>query len=177
VASLSLRFVFPLISLEGEGLWKIRSAPINPNQLIFKRLTIYFIFIFLLGQLISFFSTYQFPTQLAVVSHVNSALTSITLISLNFGMGGLFANYKEKNAIRLSSSQGASITFLFTLLYLVLLIVILFIPVSDFFYYYQLGYNYSIIKLLYSSLILLVIAVIVWILSIKVAFKAFSKDV
>ena len=36
VASLSLRFVFPLISLEGEALWKIRSAPINFNDLTFK---------------------------------------------------------------------------------------------------------------------------------------------
>ncbi len=36
VASLSLRFVFPLISLEGEALWKIRSAPIDFNDLLSK---------------------------------------------------------------------------------------------------------------------------------------------
>jgi len=176
IASLSLRFVFPIISLEGEALWKIKSSPVNPNHIIFKRLAIYFLAIFFIGQLISFFSNYQLPTQLAVVSHINSALSSITLISLNFGMGGLFANYKEKNAIRLSSSQGASITFLFTLVYLVIIVMILFIPVSDFFYYYSLGYNYSLINLLITSLILLAIAIIVWIVSLKVAYRSFNKD-
>jgi hypothetical protein len=48
IASLSLRFVFPLISLEGDTIWKIKSAPINFNHLLLKRLIIYFSIIFLL---------------------------------------------------------------------------------------------------------------------------------
>lgn len=176
VASLSLRFVFPLISLEGEALWKIRSAPINFNDLLLKRLIIYFILIFFIGQLISFFSNFQFPVMLSIVAQINAAITTITLISLNFGMGGIFANYKEKNAIRLASSQGASITFLFTLLYLVIIIVILFIPVSNYFYAMGRGINISIWNLLSTSLALLAIAIIISTVSIKYGLKSFTKD-
>ncbi len=176
VASLSLRFVFPLISLEGEALWKIRSAPINFNDLLLKRLIIYFVLIFFIGQLISFFSNYQFPVMLSIVAQINAAITTITLISLNFGMGGIFANYKEKNAIRLASSQGASITFLFTLLYLVIIIVILFIPVSNYFYAMGRGINISIWNLLSTSLALLAIAIIISTVSIKYGLKSFTKD-
>lgn len=176
VASLSLRFVFPLISLEGEALWKIRSAPINFNDLLLKRLIIYFVLIFFIGQLISFFSNFQFPVMLSIVAQINAAITTITLISLNFGMGGIFANYKEKNAIRLASSQGASITFLFTLLYLVIIIVILFIPVSNYFYAIGRGINISIWNLLSTSLALLAIAIIISTVSIKYGLKSFTKD-
>jgi ABC-2 type transport system permease protein len=177
VASLALRFVFPLISLEGEALWKVRSAPINYSDLLIKRLLIYFVIIFFVGQLISFFSNYQFPLMLSVIAQINAALTTITLISLNFGMGGIFANYKEKNAIRLASSQGASITFLFTLLYLVVIIIILFIPVSNYFYSVERGINFSIWNLLSTSMALLVIAMIISTFSIKFGLNAFKKDV
>jgi ABC-2 type transport system permease protein len=177
IASLSLRFVFPLISLEGEALWKIRSAPINFTKLLGKRLLIYFLIIFFIGQMISFFSNYQFPLQLSVVAQINTSLATITLVSMNFGMGGLFANYKEKNAIRLASSQGASLTFLFTLLYLVLLIIILFIPVSGYFYSLERGVNYSLINLLSTTIVLLILAISISAVSLKVGFKSFNSDI
>ena len=177
VASLSLRFVFPLISLEGEALWKIRSAPINYNKLLTKRLSIYFSIIFFMGQLISFFSNYQFPFQLSIVAQINAAITTITLVSLNFGMGGIFANYKEKNAIRLASSQGASITFLFTLFYLVLIIVILFIPVSNYFFSIERGLLFSSWNLIITSIILGILAISISFVSIRLGFKSFKLDV
>lgn len=177
IASLSLRFVFPLISLEGEALWKIRSAPINFTKLLGKRLLIYFLIIFFIGQMISFFSNYQFPLQLSVVAQINTFLATITLVSMNFGMGGLFANYKEKNAIRLASSQGASLTFLFTLLYLVVLIIILFIPVSGYFYSLERGVNYSFINLLSTTIILMILAISISVVSMKVGFKSFNSDI
>ncbi|MBK7630501.1 MAG: hypothetical protein IPJ23_07355 [Ignavibacteriales bacterium] len=176
VASLSLRFVFPLISLEGEALWKIRSAPINFNDLLLKRLAVYFLLIFFVGQLISFFSNYQFPVMLSIIAQINAALTTITLVSLNFGMGGIFANYKEKNAIRLASSQGASLTFLFTLLYLVLIIAILFIPVSNYFFAQAHGISISAWNLLTTNIILFVIMILVSSVSIKSGLKSFTKD-
>ncbi len=177
IASLSLRFVFPLISLEGETLWKIRSAPINYNQLLLKRLAIYFAFIFLIGQAISFFSNKNFPEQLSIVAQINIAVISISLVSMNFGMGGIFANFKEKNAIRLASSQGASITFLFTLFYLIILIVILFVPVFNFFQQYSRGINQSIWNLLSTTLMLSILALLISIFSIRFGLKSFRKDV
>lgn len=176
IASLSLRFVFPLISLEGESLWKIRSAPINFKHLLIKRLSLYFAVIFLIGQVISYFSNYQFPAQLSVIAQINTAIISFTLVSMNFGMGGIFANYKEKNAIRLASSQGASITFLFTLFFLVILIIILFVPVFNFFREYSFGINRSVWSLTYTTGILLIISILISFVSIKAGLNSFQKD-
>lgn len=177
IASLALRFVFPLISLEGEALWKIRSAPINFNKLLGKRLLIYFLIISFIGQVISFFSNYQFPLFLSVIAQFNTLLATITLVSMNFGMGGLFANYKEKNAIRLASSQGASITFLFTLLYLVLIMVILFIPVSNYFFSIERNLSFSGNALIISSTLLVIIAATSSYFFLRIGFKSFKQDI
>ncbi len=134
IASMSLRFIFPLVSLEGETIWKIRSAPLNYKKLMLTRLFLYFSVIFVIGQILNFVSNFQFSIELTLISQLNTAFVTITLVSLNFGMGAVFSNYKEKNPIRVASSQGASLTFLITIIYLVFLIILLFAPISSYFY-------------------------------------------
>jgi len=177
IASMSLRFIFPLVSLEGETIWKIRSAPLNYKKLMLTRLFVYFSVIFVIGQLLNFVSNYQFSIILTLISQLNTAFVTITLVSLNFGMGAVFANYKEKNPIRVASSQGASLTFLFTIIYLVFLIILLFAPISNYFYEIDRGNFASLSQMLYTSLILGTIAFIMSYLSISKGVRHFTKDI
>ena len=177
IASMSLRFIFPLVSLEGETIWKIRSAPLNYKKLMLTRLFIYFSVIFLIGQLLNFVSNYQFSIMLTLISQLNTAFVTITLVSLNFGMGASYANYKEKNPIRVASSQGASLTFLFTIIYLVFLIVLLFAPLSNYFYAFDKNSFASLSQLLYTSLILGTFAFIVSYISVSKGVRQFIKDI
>lgn len=177
IASLSLRFVFPIVSLEGEAIWKIRSAPLDYKRILLSRLLLYFGAIFTIGQLLNFFSNYQFSLQLALISQLNTAFVTLTLVSLNFGMGAIFANYKEKNPIRIASSQGASITFLFTILYLIFLIVILFAPISNFFEAADRGMKTSMDQLLITSAFLGLLAFLTTYLMLSTGVKYFLKDV
>jgi ABC-2 type transport system permease protein len=177
IASMSLRFIFPLVSLEGETIWKIRSAPLNYKKLMLTRLFIYFSVIFIIGQLLNFVSNYQFSIILTLISQLNTAFVTITLVSLNFGMGAAYANYKEKNPIRVASSQGASLTFLFTIIYLVFLIVLLFAPLSNYFYAIDKSNFSPVSQLLYTSVILGIIAFIMSYLSISRGVRHFNKDI
>lgn len=177
IASLSLRFVFPLVSLEGESIWKIRSAPLHHKKIIGTRLLIYFSIIFLIGQVLNFVTNYQFSIHLTVISQFNTGLVTVLLVTLNFGMGAVFVNYKERNPIRIASSQGASITFLFTIVFLVFLIVILFAPLSNYFDALEKRNIVNINQLLFTSLILLSITTIVAYLMINTGMKYFVRDV
>lgn len=177
IASLSLRFVFPLVSLEGETLWKIRSSPVNYKNLMLTRLFIYFSVIFIIGQLLNFVSNYQFSMLLVAVSQLNTAFVTITLVSINFGMGSAFANYKEKNPIRVASSQGASLTFLFTIIYLVFLIILLFTPINNYFYAVEKRYLVSVSQLLYTSLILGIITFLLSYFSISKGVGQLNNDI
>ena len=177
IASLSLRFIFPLVSLEGETLWKIRSAPLNFRKLLPTRLFSYFIVIFIIGQALNFFSTNQISGSLVAVSQINTAFITITFVSLNFGMGSAFANYKEKNPIRVASSQGASLTFLFMIVYMVFLVLILFPAVSNFFFNLRKGSLASASELLFPSVILGLLTLILSYLSITKGVQNFARDI
>lgn len=177
IASMSLRFIFPLVSLEGESVWKIRSAPINYKKLMLTRLFIYFSIIFTIGQILNIVSNVQFSFVFTSISQLNTAFATITLVSLNFGMGSAYVNYKEKSPIRVASSQGASLTFLLTFIYLTFLIILLFAPLSNYFFAVDKNSLSSVSQLLYTSLILGSIAFIVSYLSISKGLSYFLKDI
>jgi len=177
IASMSLRFIFPLVSLEGETIWKIRSAPIDYKKLMLTRLFIYFLVIFSIGQILNFVSNFQFSFLFVSISQLNTAFSTITLVTLNFGMGSAYVNYKEKSPIRVASSQGASLTFLFTIIYLVFLIIILFAPLSNYFFAYDKNSLASVSQLLFTSAMLGTLAFIVAYLSISKGLNYFLNDI
>ncbi len=133
IASLSLRFVFPLLSLEGEVFWKILTSPVEYKNYLFTRFALLFIIILIISVLLNIFSTRFYPAIITYISVLLSFLVTLCLTSINFGMGNIFVNFKENNPIRISSSHGAVISFLICLIYLVTLIIILFNPAYTFF--------------------------------------------
>lgn len=133
IASLALRFIYPLISLEGSACWRIRSAPVTMRSILLWRVFPFFLFIWLISLLLSFYSNNRFAATLMQVSLVISSLLAVTLVSLNLGMGGYHANYSEKSPIRLSSSPGATLSFLVSLVYISLVLIWLFAPLKIYF--------------------------------------------
>ena len=175
IASLALRFVFPLVSLEGQAYWKIRSSPINSTKLLMTKFFTFLVILLSIGQLINFFSHFKYPFVLTLASSINTFFVTVTLVSLNFGMGSLFANFGEKNPIKIASSQGASITFLFTIIYLIFLMIILFFPVHDFFYFSDTTHM-AAGKLIQTSLLIGVVALFVMALSLNISSKSLKRD-
>ncbi len=176
ISSLALRFVFPIISTEGEAFWKIKSAPVKYSKLVVFKFLLSFFTIFIVGQIINFFSQLKFPDGLANMSIINTAFITLALVSLNFGMGSFFSNFKEKNPIRIASSQGAAITFLLTFIYLVFLIVVLFVPVYKFFNIRNQGGIYLQGLWFDSNLIIGGVSILIAIISLFVSFRAIQRD-
>ncbi len=137
--SLALRFVFPAVSIEGKSFWSQRSAPLNLKKPFFVKFGIGLLLVLLPALIVTVFSNAPFVLMserrpLLMYFGMFSALcVSLTLVSLNLGLGGYFANYQEKNPIRLASSQGATLTFLMSLVYLITLVSIIIIPLTEYF--------------------------------------------
>ncbi|MFH0991013.1 MAG: hypothetical protein V1799_13460 [bacterium] len=137
--SLALRFVFPLLSLEGKSFWSILGAPVNLRTLYFIKFGLGLGIVMVLGMVVSFF--YHLPFSrfsgrlplLMYFGYFSTFFASLTFVSLNLGFGTYFSNFQEKNPIRIASSQGATLTFLVSLVYLVSLIVIFYLPIVNYF--------------------------------------------
>jgi ABC-2 type transport system permease protein len=129
IAIITLRFVYPAMSMEGEALWIIRSAPIHIQWIFFLKGTfagagltgVALLFAFL--TISALFS----KSSLLWFTFITQFLTVLTIVGINLSLGSCFAQFNEKNSVRVASSQGASLTFLIVLVYL-LMSVSIYIP-------------------------------------------------
>lgn len=175
ISSLSLRFAFPALSLEGDAYWKLKSSPISMRKFVVVKFLILFSFIFLLGQGLNYFSHLNFPEALYLTSSINIGFITLAIVSLNFGMGSLFINLKEKSPIRIASSQGASLTFLFTIILIVFLIALIFIPVYN--YYNDIfGFQERLKNIYMTTFIIVVVSMTISLVSIILTKKALKRD-
>lgn len=144
IASIALRFVFPMISIEGQSFWSILSSPVQPKKVYWLKFIVSFTFVFIVAIALSVFSNYSLLRfgPLLATALVSSFSLSLGLVTLNLASGSYFVNYREKNAIRVASSPAASLTFLLSLSFLSLVVMTLFIPLHQYFEYLILGRSY-----------------------------------
>jgi ABC-2 type transport system permease protein len=135
VASVSLRFVFPAVSLEGSAFWAVRAAPVSLRRLYWYKVLHTFVPVFAVGEVLGIVSIALFRGDplLVAVSGVTTACIVLALTGLNLGAGAVFASYYEKNPIRIASSQGASLSFLASMMYLSVVIALLILPLHGYF--------------------------------------------
>lgn len=176
VATLALRFVFPLISLEGRIFWKIKSAPISTLNILRMKLLPYFFIISFVALILNIVVNLRLDFMLLLITSVITLFVAAALILLNFSIGGLYANFNEKNPIRIASSQGASLSFLISLFLMVGLIVVLFSPVQQSFnYYFEYG-NYYYKSLYYATGIIILVSFVIFFISHKIMLRVVEKD-
>ncbi|MEW6194807.1 MAG: hypothetical protein AB1521_06615 [Bacteroidota bacterium] len=176
ISTISLRFIFPLISLEGLTHWKVRSAPVDNKFLIRRKISIIGSIILFIGTGLSYYTSFRFVFVIELMSMLTTVIAMITIISINLGMGGLFVNYKEKNPIRISSSQGASITFLICIIYMLFIIVLLFEPMSNYFLARMIGRHYNLFRLIYPVIPIAVVSFILTSIFLRTAANSLKKD-
>lgn len=176
ITTLSLRFVFPLISLEGKTFWKIKSAPVNKIKYMFSRLLPWFVIILITSEFLGYFTTKKFSYQLLIFSVVTTFFISSAIIMMNFGMGALYANFKEKNPIRLASSQGASLTFLLCIVFMLFVVVVQLAPVSNLFSLQYTGVTISNIQFYYMGILIILASVLTFVFFYFVAKNSLRKD-
>lgn len=138
-SSLTLRFVFPMVSLEGQSFWTLKSSPLDLKDVYFLKLAVGILLVLTLSMVVAISSNQPFVQfterrpLLLWFGMYTAFWISLTLVSLNLGFGGYFANFQEKNPIRVASSQGATLTFLISLVYLITLVVVSIVPLSNYF--------------------------------------------
>ena len=180
--SLAWRFVFPAISLEGSSFWTQLSAPLDLKKPYLLKLALGLVLVLVPTMLVSVFSNIpfvRFSEQRPLLMYFGAFSAfwiSLTLVSLNLGLGSYFANYKEKNPIRVASSQGATLTFLMSLVYLFALVSVFIIPLTEYFQslYQFLPFDMAAIVAPGTTLYMLSAALSVF--ALLVGFRSLQRD-
>ncbi len=181
-SSLTLRFVFPMISLEGKAFWSVLSAPVSLQKHYAVKFLVSFVLILLLAELVTVFSNLPYARfterrPLLMYFGIYSAFwLSLALTALNLGLGGYFVNFSEKNPIRVSSSQGATLTFLLSLLFLIAVLVIVLVPLNNYFLSLFLFYPFDASVVVVPGTLLAVISMLLAVASSELGLRSLRRD-
>jgi hypothetical protein len=182
VSSLTLRFVFPMIGLEGKTFWALRSSPMKESRIFLIKFVLGFVLVLPIAEYIAIASNIPFISKTELRSVLlwfgifNAFWISLMMVSFNLGFGGFFANYLERNPIRAASTQGATLTFLATLLYLIVVVIIILVPVSA---YFAALFQFKIFHthlLLIAGMFLAVVSFILSVLGCIVGLRSLHRD-
>ena len=124
LATLTSRFIFPLVSLEGRRFWIVGLAPVTLRQLLAQKFWL------------SVATTSAFTVGLVVLSclrlRVEPAaffLAVYSIVAANFGLAGmavglgsLYPNFQEDNPARIVSGMGGTLNFLLSIAYITLIV-------------------------------------------------------
>ncbi len=113
----------------------MRSSPVDLNRLYWHKFLGLLAVVLLVGETLVVVSgrVADFNLYLVILAVMSMAFVALTLTSLHMGGGAYYANYKERNAIRVASSQGASLTFLLSIFYVLVMVSILWIATNQYF--------------------------------------------
>ena len=127
LSSFSMRFVFPMLSLEGRKSWIIGLAPMRFSSLLLVK--------FLLGTLLSvvmtmplvFLSGWMLEISLKRVIFTTGLgfFVCVALTGLSVGMGARFPNFKSDNPSEIISGFGGSMLLVMHLAYLAVVGILL----------------------------------------------------
>jgi ABC-2 type transport system permease protein len=120
LATLTSRFVFPLVSLEGRRFWILGLAPLTYKQLVWQKFWL------------SVATTSFFTVGLAVLSAymleletIYFVMTVYSTVMINFGLGGLavglgtlYPTFTEDNPARIVSGMGGTLNLLVSIGYI-----------------------------------------------------------
>jgi ABC-2 type transport system permease protein len=124
LASLTSRFVYPLISLEGFRFWILGLAPITRAQLVRQKfwLSVATTSPFTLGLTILSCALLRVDAVHFGVSVYTIVLANLSLAGLAVGLGSLYPNFEEDNPARIVSGMGGTLNFLLSVGYIAIVI-------------------------------------------------------
>lgn len=177
-ATLSLRFVYPGISLEGKTWWSLRSSPLSPELILHSKGILFLIINLIIAESVIILSNIILVNYRIIVllSAVLCAIFSFVSVYLSISLGTLFANFKETNPAKIASGAGGLLTAAINLLYIAISMVLFATPISIYIRSRLEGNLISIqIPLFISSSIFLVITLLVVFVPLKLAEKRIKE--
>ncbi|MDG2308698.1 MAG: hypothetical protein P8R42_29310 [Candidatus Binatia bacterium] len=107
--AVSVRFVYPMVSLEGRSWWILRSAPISIPELWWSKFCIGYVPLLLLGQVLVAATNYFLDVGhgLTVVFAITLLPLIAAIVSLGLAFGAAYPRLDTQNAAQIATGFGA----------------------------------------------------------------------
>ncbi len=119
LATLTTRFVFPLISLEGRRWWLLGLSPVSLGTVLRLKLALAATTTAAITVGLALLSAHRLglAPAAAVVTVSSVLVATIALSGLAIGLGGLYPNFEEDQPAKIVSGLGGTLSFLLSMVY------------------------------------------------------------
>ena len=114
LATMTSRFVFPLVSLEGRSFWVLGLAPLQRRHIVLAKFCYSFSGALLLTLSLVGLSNYVLRDagEVLWIQLATAVLLSLGLSGLSVGMGAFFPSFNERNPSKIVSGFGGTLTLI-----------------------------------------------------------------
>ncbi len=177
LATLSVRFVFPTISLEGKAFWLVKSSPVKIASVFWEKFLIAFIFFAGLSEILAIISSTMLglPPLMLIINQIGVLLVSLSLTGLSIGLGAYFPDFDEPNPSRISSGAGGMIAAIISLVYVCVIVVLLAYPTHLYTKYLTEGNQINTNAALFSFASIIIISLITFILPVLTGLRNLKR--
>jgi ABC-2 type transport system permease protein len=130
LSTLTTRFAFPLISMEGRRAWIVLLAPMPRRRIVWQKMLLAFSVAAAFGIAAAALSTRVLGVErdVRIATLVAAVAGAFALSGLAVGLGALIPNFKEDNPARIVTGFGGTLDFLLGLAHVVAVTVLLAAP-------------------------------------------------
>lgn len=177
LASLCVRFVFPLFSLEGKCFWILGLAPMKLSAIILEKFSLWAVISLLITMPLIILSNTMLNVSglIMAVSCAAVFLMCFSLVGLSVGLGAIFPNFKDDNPAAIVSGFGGTLAFVLSLLYVCVVISLLAVPFHLCFVLKIISHVVFVKQLLLSGLIIVIISLFSSCIPMALAIKRLKR--
>lgn len=127
LATLTTRFVYPSLSLEGRTFWVLGLAPLPRGTIFGAKFWSSFTATLIVTETLMFLSNriLEVPGEMVLATCGAVFMMTLVLVSLAMGLGAAFPDFKQDNPARIASGFGGVLNLILSLVYIVIVVGLL----------------------------------------------------
>ena len=126
ISALSVRFIFPAVSSEGQAFWIILSSPLSPRRFLWSKYFAYLLPMLILAETLIIYTNY-----LLKVTPFMMALSTVTIfflvfgiVALGVGLGAVYPNFGHENIAQVATGFGGLMYMIISSVFIALIIML-----------------------------------------------------
>ena len=126
VSAVSVRFIFPAISSEGEAFWIIRSSPLPLGRFLWGKFALYLLPMLILAEALIIATNYLLDVTpfMMILSTVTIFFAVFGIVALGIGFGAIYPNFKHQNIAQVATGYGGLMYMIFSAIFMAIVVVL-----------------------------------------------------
>lgn len=126
LSAVSVRFVFPAVSLEGFSFWTIRSSPLSPRTFLWGKFWTSLIPLLILAEILIILSNVflQVTSFMMALSSLTLFFMTFGIVALGVGIGALYPRFQVGNAAQIASGFGGVFYMILSMIFIGAIVIL-----------------------------------------------------